>query len=134
MKTCNKCKRNLDESNFSKKGKGLQSVCKACHKEYRDAHYQRNKDKYIQKTKERAAQYQEDYIKYKKTLSCNSCGESRYWLLEFHHTDSSKEFNISTKSSSMPLDTLKKEIDKCEVLCANCHRDRHYQERLASNA
>ena len=46
--------------------------------------------------------------------------------LEFHHLNPlEKDFNIS--SSSKPIEELKKEVDKCQLLCANCHREVHQE-------
>lgn len=52
----------------------------------------------------------------------NKCNEA----LDFHHVDSStKEKSISDLLCSGSMDDLKKEISKCVVLCANCHREHH---------
>jgi endogenous inhibitor of DNA gyrase (YacG/DUF329 family) len=63
-------------------------------------------------------------VKYKggKCIKCgyNSCIAA----LEFHHTDpSSKEFSISSQPHTRSWEKLKTEIDKCELLCSNCHRE-----------
>ena len=62
---------------------------------------------------------------------CESCGLVPEYLvvLEFHHRNmNEKEFNIS-RESNMGLDSFKKkvtpELDKCALLCANCHRIEH---------
>ena len=62
---------------------------------------------------------------------CESCGLVPEYLvvLEFHHRNmNEKEFNIS-RESNMCLDSFKKkvtpELDKCALLCANCHRIEH---------
>lgn len=56
---------------------------------------------------------------------CEICGYSKcIQALEFHHLNpEEKDFNIS--SSSKSLNELKKEIDKCILVCANCHREIH---------
>ena len=52
--------------------------------------------------------------------SYNKCQEA----LEFHHLDSSKkDFNITSTQKSW--DKVKKELDKCSLLCSNCHREEH---------
>jgi hypothetical protein len=78
---------------------------------------------------ERKNQYKEEYLNYKKTLSCNRCGNNNHRVLQFHHTNTNKEFNISSKVGRRTLLSLMKEIDKCEVLCANCHSIEHYEQR-----
>lgn len=77
---------------------------------------------------ERRNQYRNDYISYKKTLKCNRCGNSDHRVLQFHHKDDDKEFNVSSKVGQRKLESLMKEIMKCEVLCANCHMIEHYQD------
>lgn len=56
---------------------------------------------------------------------CNICGYSRsVRALEFHHIDpSEKDFTISGKSWS--FERLKSEVDKCVLVCANCHIEIH---------
>lgn len=63
---------------------------------------------------------------YKQKASCAKCGCDKFYLLEFHHKDpSKKEFTISD-STRAKFETIKPELDKCIVLCANCHREFHY--------
>ena len=57
----------------------------------------------------------------------NSCIEA----LEFHHNDSSgKDFSISEKGYTRSWAKVKEELDKCMLLCANCHRETHAQTQL----
>lgn len=58
---------------------------------------------------------------------CERCGYKRcIEALEFHHTDPAlKDFSISGKGYTRSWDTVQKELDKCEMLCANCHREAH---------
>jgi len=60
---------------------------------------------------------------------CQMCGYSRCIdALEFHHADSSgKDFSISEKGYTRSLAKVKEELDKCTLLCANCHREIHAQ-------
>ena len=66
----------------------------------------------------------------KKTLRCARCGFSDHRALEFHHLDPEvKEFaigDIARRGGSRQ--SLLREIDKCVVLCANCHRIEHYRD------
>lgn len=56
---------------------------------------------------------------------CEICGyDKNYSALEFHHLDpNEKDFTISKKNSSW--ENIKKELDKCILVCANCHREIH---------
>lgn len=56
---------------------------------------------------------------------CENCGYNRCeQALDFHHRDpKKKDFDIGSNSYS--FDKMKKEADKCALLCANCHREVH---------
>ena len=56
---------------------------------------------------------------------CVLCGEDEYFALDFHHLDpSTKDIEI-VKLRKSSFERLKKEVEKCAVLCANCHRKVH---------
>lgn len=140
-KICTICKTDFpkDREHFhirkTKNGITFQNHCKQCHAEYRKKHYGENRERYIDKAKEYKADVVKWYKNYRENLSCSQCGEKRHWVLDFHHSDpSEKEFNISTYVSGSSKSKLLKEINKCIVLCANCHRDLHYKEKQANNA
>lgn len=62
---------------------------------------------------------------------CERCGYNKNCpaAYDFHHKDpTAKEFAIS--KSNLSLARQKVEIDKCLLLCANCHREIHYEEEL----
>lgn len=135
MKKCSKCNIEKDESNFYKSNKsghkdGLQSRCKKCHKSYRDGHYKANRQKYITKSGDRTKRLRKEWREYKSTLKCIKCGENHPGCLDFHHRNKNdKKYNIGLCVDRFSLDVLKKEIEKCDVLCANCHRKLHYEEK-----
>jgi len=60
---------------------------------------------------------------------CEICGYSRCIdALEFHHRDSSKkDFGVSSKGYTRSWKRVAEELDKCSMLCANCHRELHAQ-------
>lgn len=62
---------------------------------------------------------------------CMKCGYNKYLsILEFHHIRD-KNFNINVKlGNGCALPFLKKEVDKCLLLCPNCHRELHYDEYI----
>jgi hypothetical protein len=57
---------------------------------------------------------------------CEECGYNKYiGALQWHHLDpTEKEFSISNRRGS-PIEQLRKEVDKCKLLCANCHAEAH---------
>jgi 5-methylcytosine-specific restriction endonuclease McrA len=64
---------------------------------------------------------------------CARCGYNKYpEVLEFHHLNpKEKDFSISEKGYSRSWDKVKLEIEKCLLICANCHRETHVEEKLA---
>jgi ribosomal protein L30E/predicted transcriptional regulator len=56
---------------------------------------------------------------------CSTCGETRHWMLEFHHTGD-KEFDIG-ENKNLRITVIEKEISKCICLCRNCHRELHHK-------
>ena len=88
--------------------------------------YQNNKAKAGKWTADAKTKKQAEYLAFKATLKCEICGESESACLDFHHKDPSEKDNIiSQVAKTWSLERLKKEIDKCMVLCANCHRKVH---------
>lgn len=63
--------------------------------------------------------------------SCNSCGYNRcIEALEFHHVEPGlKDFEISSKAAARSWADVTAELDKCLMVCANCHREIHKQNR-----
>ena len=69
-----------------------------------------------------------------KGSRCSQCGYDRcVAALEFHHLDSSrKDFGISEKGYTRSWQKIREELDKCILLCANCHRELHAQSQLSA--
>lgn len=67
---------------------------------------------------------------YKQINKCAGCGESDTHLLDMHHLDpSQKEACVSTLLQyATSIDKVKEEVEKCQVLCVNCHRKLHKEE------
>ena len=63
----------------------------------------------------------------KSNKGCAKCGDTRSYVLDFHHIDPStkveKVSKIVSNHYSASNNEIKNEIDKCIVLCANCHRE-----------
>lgn len=76
-----------------------------------------------QKTKEKALEY--------KGKKCSICGYDKCsWALEFHHINpNEKEFTFS-KYSNHAWSKIQKELDKCILVCANCHKELHYKDYI----
>lgn len=111
-KICQQCKIKKDiYKDYYQSNGHTRNICKECVKE-------NERKKYAEKQKE--------FILFKSNFSCKKCGEKRPYLLDFHHKNpNEKDFTISDKAR-INLENIKEELDKCDVLCANCHREQHY--------
>lgn len=60
---------------------------------------------------------------------CKYCDESRFCCLDFHHRDSGEKVATIAQVRHWARERLRTEIEKCDVVCANCHRWLHWQEK-----
>ena len=112
MKTCSKCKTEKDLSDFYHQSdrKSRTTYCKECFNKY-------CVERWITKKKQ-AIEY--------KGGSCINCGYDQYYgALHFHHIDPKEKDHNWTKLRSTSWDKIVKELDKCVLLCANCHAEEH---------
>lgn len=95
---------------------------------YKEYHMIWNKknSKNLKERKYKIKKYLVDY----KGGGCMSCSYNKCLdALEFHHIDSKqKDFNVCSNLST-DIEKLKKEADKCLLLCANCHREIHHNSQ-----
>jgi len=112
---CPRCKKDQKTSEFyNRRGKKNSSVyCKSCTSD---------------QTLERMRDLKSKMIDYKGGC-CTQCGYNKYFgALEFHHIDpKQKDFNPSQLKRYKFDDMVKKELDKCILVCSNCHREIHDQ-------
>jgi hypothetical protein len=67
-------------------------------------------------------------MEYLSEHHCEKCGESDPVVLDFHHHHS-KDLTVSKMvAGAYSLERIKREVAKCSVLCANCHRRHHAKE------
>jgi DNA-binding CsgD family transcriptional regulator len=90
--------------------------------EKRGRNYERVKT-HRQKIKSKSVQY--------KGGKCEKCGYNKCeWAFDFHHLDKAKKDFSIAQYSTVSWEKIKKELDKCIMVCANCHREIHYEEHL----
>jgi len=137
--TCSKCQRRKDVSEFPFRNrlKGTRhSYCLECGRAHAKSHYSRNVPYYVKKARVRRGELvgtvNEKLFEYLEQHPCVDCGESDPVVLEFDHVRGEKSYNVSSMGWLMlSWNSLLKEIEKCDVRCANCHR-RKTAERLGS--
>ena len=105
------------------------SVRKEKHAEYSRKYYLANKKKSIAANNAYRRQKREEWQLFKGTLKCTKCEYSHPAALDFHHIDpETKTNNVHTLAASGQYKKAFQEVEKCIVLCANCHRVHHYEE------
>lgn len=113
-KLCNRCKKikNSDEFYRRRVGADLSPYCKVCTN---------------RQTIDRQREFKRKCVEYKGG-KCQICGYNKCnGALEFHHISSSlKEFQVSKNGLKKFDDSIKCEIDKCMILCSNCHKELHW--------
>lgn len=132
---CSKCVQEKDLEDFSfrnRKTKRRHSFCKDCHAQYRKQHYLEHKEKYIKKAlrwNRKQRQVLREYLFNVLSRSkCVDCGEKDIVVLDFDHLKD-KQFNISLMfRSRYSVEAIEKEIQKCVIRCANCHRKKTARE------
>lgn len=85
---------------------------------------ERKKEKQV-KANERAKGVKDFLAVYKEDYGCADCGYNTHHVaLDFDHIKGEKSINVCNAKS---ISQAKKEIEKCEVVCSNCHRIRTYK-------
>lgn len=141
---CSTCKQVKPLDDFYKKDATYyRSDCKICHKAVMRpqaaAHYKANKDYYIKRNKKRTLEIIALIRDYKTVHSvCMDCKLSHpHYRLDFDHLPGRTKLFVLSDASSARWSNQRifEEMAKCEIVCANCHRDRTYaRTRGDSNA
>ena len=131
MKKCTKCGEEKAETLFNLRGKGrLHSWCKTCFNVLTKAHYKANKDKYVAShrsyTKVHTNEMNIMVSELKEQSPCTDCGGYFHpQIMEYDHTSDNKHASVARLvSGGYSKEAILKEIAKCELVCANCHRMR----------
>lgn len=132
MKTCCTCKTVKQLSEFTKSQLEKNSGrCRECQSNYTRQHYNNNKQAYREKTQNRRELYRERMAKL-KDKPCADCGQSfPPFVMDFDHRNpKEKKFMISSAEAvCKPFEEVLLEVNKCDLVCANCHRIRTFTDR-----
>lgn len=133
---CSSCLRELPLEAFAFRSRKLNkrhSKCKDCKKVYNQSHYQKDKESYSKRARKNTARYKaaaaEYILEHLQEHPCVDCGEPDPVVLEFDHLRDKKKNLSRMVSNGCSIQNLQKEIDKCEVRCANCHRRKTAKNR-----
>lgn len=128
MRLCYRCMEIKDIADFPKRATKVMGICKICYEKYYGSIEDREK-----KRKEangilhaRRVEKCREYVRqHLQNNPCMDCGNHDWEVLEFDHIDPKcKNENISQIMRRGSLSVLEQEMEKCEVVCANCHKKR----------
>jgi hypothetical protein len=138
-KVCNHCGVEKDEEEFNWRFKSLgirHPTCRECAHGHNKKYYGTEgtaRDRHLQNVRERTEAAREaarEYVyQYLLKHSCESCGEADPRVLEFHHVGQKDSEITRLVSGGWSIRRIQEEIDKCQVLCSNCHRRVTVDER-----
>ncbi|MBT6690033.1 hypothetical protein HN903_04310 [archaeon] len=98
-------------------------------KECRRRWYAENKESEKAHIRKRKLEIKKWFLGYKAKLKCMKCGEKHVATIDFHHNIGDKENGISKMvADGYSIERILRELKKCEVLCANCHRKVHFRK------
>lgn len=126
MKLCPRCKAIKEETQFNRhRGKkdGLQPYCKPC--QYQTNGYRNRKIQINEWQNRRRQRNRERFCDWLSSHPCVDCGERDIVVLELDHREpKGKRTNAVSLmiSTNRSWETILKEVGKCVVRCANCHR------------
>jgi hypothetical protein len=146
MKECSKCKRNKSLHDFYKRRSGLRigeyyEKCKECYKSRGRSYYAQNREKQAKLALVRKQKYKAERRNFiqelKKDKPCADCRKIYPpWVMDFDHLEGVIKIGSISQlavTNTSNFETIKKEITKCELVCANCHRQRTHA-RIAKQA
>lgn len=122
-KLCVRCKKEKPDDEFYIKYKGIHgdsfsAYCKECENNIHTEKYKLIKVKMIE-------------YKGGQCVDCNlKLEDSHYSVFDFHHLDPKEKDKDFKKIKYRKWERIKEELDKCVLLCSNCHRIRHAEELI----
>lgn len=130
MKLCPCCGSSKDESEYNKKRAGLQPYCKLCQRNRARKQYLENKEqqlKTIRKGKKARQATSREYILELFKGGCVDCGITDPEVLEWDHLRDKEQLISKLLAEGPSKARLDKELAKCDLVCANCHKKRTYK-------
>jgi hypothetical protein len=139
MRVCLKCGNKKKDTDFAWKSKTKgtrQSRCRACKRTYNEFWYEANKTQQKSAVKERNTSLRIEASRLReeaKNKPCHDCkGVFPSYIMEFDHRDPTTKTSCVSEiaaHSLKALEMIRAEIQKCDVVCANCHKIRtHFRK------
>jgi hypothetical protein len=120
---CGRCRRSLPLTAFARYGSGRQSYCRACQKEWDAAWYQTTK---VKADRQAHVEWMDSL---KDGVPCADCGRTYpTYVMEWDHLpDAIKTLVLAdARRAAFSKERILEELEECELVCANCHRERTF--------
>lgn len=108
---------------YRSRRRGSSEFCKECFREHRKKVRKSTKSRESQR---KSREKRSELVRLAKDSPCVDCGKTfPACTMDFDHVRGEKRFNLSTAhNSGRSLVQVRREIEKCDLICANCHRTR----------
>lgn len=158
-KTCSKCQETKPIAEFHRDARlktGVTARCKKCISDYKQMYYASDTGKakvkaYIERNKQKRSAYSKRYSQHYRDAQfknqrklefclykggkCSECGfvasEDTIAAFDFHHINPLEKEYTPSDMLMLKKEKVFKELDKCILLCSNCHRILHHRQYRA---
>lgn len=133
QKQCIGCLETKEITHFTKQknnadGTGFRSYCRDCYKKMRRKYYEKDPATHIARSRKTNKRLTKEFKTLKKQFKCGECGEKDHRCLDFHHIDPTQKIkSVRNMFFRHGKEKAAQEIEKCTILCANCHRKHHLE-------
>jgi len=139
MERCSKCLKNKPLSEFYRRKTGKRAgkhyeKCKDCMKVRGRNYYHSNRDRQLKLALIRRRKYRlisKKFVSKIKQKPCQDCGKTYpHYVMDFDHKIGEKKIGDIAHMvvGGWSLENIVKEIEKCDIVCANCHRIRTFNK------
>lgn len=145
MRKCSKCNQEKTSDEFYRRATGNRAgeyyeKCKECYKIRGRDYYQQNREIQARLALLRKNRRKEERRRFieslKKDKPCMDCGKNYPpWVMDYDHREGQVKIGSISKMASgntSSFENIKIEIEKCDLVCSNCHRERTYSRLMRS--
>lgn len=105
---------------------------------YKRKWYAKNRDRVSKNVRRNNDRYREQALAHMRAVKNKPCADCRekypHYVMDFDHVRGEKKGNVATMAShGYSIKVLDEEMAKCDVVCANCHRERTWQAQVAQS-
>jgi hypothetical protein len=133
-KRCSRCGQEKPMTEFARKrARDFQPYCRPCQSLYKKEHYRNHREEYLAAAKRRLHRMRA-ILRAAKDKPCVDCGvQYPYYVMDLDHREAEEKLGTFSALLRLSEPGLRREIEKCDVVCANCHRQRTHVRKQYTN-